>query len=671
MFSKRFIPLYLFVFTLVIYISNLSRSVYGGDVGDLVTAAYTGGIAHPPGYPLFTLLGWLLTRLTPFFPMTPAFLVGLISAFSSALGISLYYRLTLILIKDRFIAVTSSLILAFTYLFWFYAEIAEVFALNNLFAIALFLITLLFKEKKEPKYFYLLAFVAGLSFTNHQTIILIFPSLFILLASDIWKLVRMNKWIIAKSLLFLILGLSSYFYVFVASYFHPIFDWANLKDTWDFKAFFDLVLRKRYGTFQAGAFDPPNMTERLIILKYYATTVGLQLTLPVITVCLLGLIQTIRRNTTFAFAVLFAFVLTGPIFIAYAGFPLLSVFRFGISERFISLSAVILMFLFPFGLSFFRDSIAKVVRYELLPLVMGVFLIIPMILFVRNFPKTNLSNVWTGDSFGRDYIEFLPKNSIIFLSGDTSLFNTWYVNYALHVRPDVTVLNSLDPIQSNKILSQRFENIFQADSFNDGVIAMKQNIWNLATSHDIYSDIEMKGHKVTFNWVPSGLTSRLVRDKAALPLTTFKNDSFSLWANLHVPVAKDATIAEGNLTIADIPNNYANGLLRAGNYLVDKYDDQKTAEQYFKKSLAVQPDYENAYFALGAMYWSKQNNCDLGIKTISKAIDLNPTQTRFYQVLYIAMKSCKASEKEQKSLRDAYKKRFNTDLLKDIKAGKS
>ena len=359
MFSKRFIPFYLFAFTAVIYVSNLSRSVYGGDVGDLVTAAYTLGIAHPPGYPLFTILGWILTRLTPLLHMSPAFLVGLISAISSALGVALYYRLAFILVKDRFIAVISSLILAFTYLFWFYAEIAEVFALNNLFAIALSLLTFLFKDKKQPKYLYVLAFVAGLSFTNHQTIILIFPSLFILLVTNLWGLFRRDKWLIAKLFLFIALGLSPYLYVFVASYFHPVFDWANLKNVWDFQAFSDLILRKRYGTFQAGAFDPPNMTERLIILKYYATTVGLQLTLPVIAVCLLGLIQSIRKNSTFALAVVLAFVFTGPFFIAYAGFPLLSVFRFGISERFISLSAIMLMLLFPLGLSFFKELIAK------------------------------------------------------------------------------------------------------------------------------------------------------------------------------------------------------------------------------------------------------------------------------------------------------------------------
>lgn len=672
MFSKRFIPLYLFAFTLVIYISNLSRSVYGGDVGDLVTAAYTGGIAHPPGYPLFTVLGWLLTRLTPFINMPPAFLVGLISAISSALGVALYYQLTLMLIKDRFIALISSLILAFTYLFWFYAEIAEVFALNNLFAVILLFCAALYRQTGYKKYFYLFALFAGLAIFHHQTIVLIFPSLLIIIFSQLWRLIRKDRRTVGIGFALGLVGLIPYLYPVIASLSHPPIDWLNMKNNWDFQSLIDFILRKRYGTFQAGTFFNPTFSERVLILKNYLVTIGTQLTPPVIFLVIVGLMYSLKRNFVFSLAILLAYVLTGPFFVTYAGFPLESVFRFGITERFMSLSAVILMIFFPFGLYYFLSLLGKVVRKEFLTLITCVFFILPLTLFILNFPKTDLSDVWIGDEFGRDYMQTLPKNSLVFLSGDTNLFNTWYMHYALHVRPDLTVLNSLDPIQSNKTLALRFQHMRHADSYQDSIIAMKENIWDLARNHTIVSDIEMVGHKVTFLWVPYGLTSRLVIDKSELPtLEDFRHDSSFLWRQLHVPLSNKATLAEGNLTIADIPSNYANGLLRAGNYFVDKYNDSKTAEDYYRESLAVQPDYENAYFALGTMYWSKQNNCDLGIKTISKAIDLNPTQARFYQVLYIALKSCKASEKQQKSLRDAYKTRFNTDLLNDIKDDKS
>lgn len=671
MFRKGLVPYYLFVFLLIVYIANLSRSVYAGDVGDLVTAAYVGGVAHPPGYPLFTLLGFLLSRISLFLPLTPAFAVGLISAISSALAVTLYYRCIHDLLKSHLVALISSLILAFTYLFWFYAEIAEVFALNNLFAIILIFCAILYRISKKIKYFYLLAFFTGLSLTNHHTIVLLFPSLLILIFPELLQLIKRKKKNIIIAFLLSLLGFSVYSYVIIASLNHPVIDWLSIKNLTDTSSFMDLFLRRRYGTFQAGVFGSVGIVERLLILKNYFIAVGTQLTLPVIVFVFLGIFYLLRKNKVLGIALLLAYILTGPVFIAYAGFPLLDLFRFGVYERFISLSVVVVMFMFPFGLFYFLQGIGKVVRKELLPFVTAVFFILPSMLFFFNFPKTDLSHVWIGDNFGADYLLSVPKNSIVFLSGDTTLFNTWYMHYALHVRPDVTVLNSQDPIQSNEILTQKFIGLKSGKSFNDSIIAMKNNIASLASTNTVVSDIQITGHKMTFYWVPYGNASLLVTKKSQFPThEQFIAQSEKIWSKLHVPLAKESTLATGNLTIADIPNYYANGLLQTGYYFLTSYNDQVQAERYYKKALAVQPDYAKAYFALGFMNWSKQNNCSLGIKNITKAIDLNPNEARFYQVLYVTLKSCKGTTKNQEQLKKLYNERFKSELAKDLKETK-
>lgn len=52
---------------LVVYILTMYPSVPGGDSGELIVAGCTVGIAHPPGYPLFTMLAGLPPRMqTPF-----------------------------------------------------------------------------------------------------------------------------------------------------------------------------------------------------------------------------------------------------------------------------------------------------------------------------------------------------------------------------------------------------------------------------------------------------------------------------------------------------------------------------------------------------------------------------------------------------------------------------
>src|SRR3989344_5643683 len=83
------VPIFLFVFTFLVYLHHLSPSVYGGDVGDFLTAILLKGVAHPSGYPLFTLLGILFNGLP--FGQTPAWKVGLISVISSSAAVVLVY----------------------------------------------------------------------------------------------------------------------------------------------------------------------------------------------------------------------------------------------------------------------------------------------------------------------------------------------------------------------------------------------------------------------------------------------------------------------------------------------------------------------------------------------------------------------------------------------------
>ncbi|MDP3733183.1 MAG: DUF2723 domain-containing protein, partial [Candidatus Daviesbacteria bacterium] len=260
--SKTTVFLLFFIIPFFIYIHNLSRSVYGGDVGDLVTAASVFGVAHPPGYPLFTLLGFLLTKLP--LGQTQAFLVGLISSLSAALGIAIFYLLILRLTKNALVSAISAFILAFSYLYWFYAEIAEVFALNNFFAILLFYLSISYRQTAKVRYLYLFFLSLGLSLTNHQTIIFIFPSLLILIFINFIKLIKKRPKTLILCLISFLLGFSIYLYVPIASSHNPVINWDNVKD---FPSFWRLLLRQDYGTFSAGLFLQPTLLQRLVILK--------------------------------------------------------------------------------------------------------------------------------------------------------------------------------------------------------------------------------------------------------------------------------------------------------------------------------------------------------------------------------------------------------------------
>ncbi|MBU1262241.1 DUF2723 domain-containing protein, partial [bacterium] len=48
-----------------VYLHTLTPTVGFHDSGELITVAYTLGIAHPPGYPLYTLFGKVFITLIP------------------------------------------------------------------------------------------------------------------------------------------------------------------------------------------------------------------------------------------------------------------------------------------------------------------------------------------------------------------------------------------------------------------------------------------------------------------------------------------------------------------------------------------------------------------------------------------------------------------------------
>src|SRR3954471_13039575 len=75
---------------LVIYLLTVSPSINFIDSGELISALYEPGIAHPPGYPLYTLLGYVVSHLLP---GQVAWRVNVISAFFGALAVGALFTL--------------------------------------------------------------------------------------------------------------------------------------------------------------------------------------------------------------------------------------------------------------------------------------------------------------------------------------------------------------------------------------------------------------------------------------------------------------------------------------------------------------------------------------------------------------------------------------------------
>src|SRR5437764_10918857 len=82
----------------ILYFLTAARDIVVGDTPELITAAVTLGVAHPPGYPLFTMLGHL-SSLLPFESIP--FRVNLLSVVCDSVAVGIIYLIAARLVRSR------------------------------------------------------------------------------------------------------------------------------------------------------------------------------------------------------------------------------------------------------------------------------------------------------------------------------------------------------------------------------------------------------------------------------------------------------------------------------------------------------------------------------------------------------------------------------------------
>ncbi|MGH8741282.1 MAG: glycosyltransferase family 117 protein, partial [Burkholderiales bacterium] len=113
-----------------LYAATAPRTVALEDDGLFVLSSYFLGVEHPPGYPLYILMGKLFTYL-PFGAV--AYRVHLLSALLGALTCGLVWMCARALLGARAAAYVAAFALGATPVFWSQSLIAEVYTLNTLF----------------------------------------------------------------------------------------------------------------------------------------------------------------------------------------------------------------------------------------------------------------------------------------------------------------------------------------------------------------------------------------------------------------------------------------------------------------------------------------------------------------------------------------------------------
>ena len=415
---------------------GLTWANYGTDGGDLITAAVTGGVAHPTGYPVYLILA----RLFQLLPVgSLAFRTNLMSAVAAVLAAVLVYALVTRAASplnghENWLAgLASAYAFGLSPLIWSQAVITEVYALHALFvASVLYLSTddlsVRFAPERLDRF---LGLIVGLATGNHLTSILLLPLLFFTkffrnLGTPLGLSLRTSWQLDIRGLLrrlaWLGIGLLVYLSLPLRSLANPPVNWGN-PVTLD--GFTWLVSGKLYQD-DLFVLTLPSVLERCRVVA--ALLLG-QFGIFGLAIGFVGLILFFKPSRLY--------LNTLWIVAAFSFFSII----YATYDSFLYLVPVFLCFTIWIGMGLAGLMDAFNQRFRKSGSVLGlVFILYLFVLAGNNWNQVDASRDFRAEQFGGDVLNQAPAHAIVFAKGDRAVFTLWYFHFALQNRPDLAIV---------------------------------------------------------------------------------------------------------------------------------------------------------------------------------------------------------------------------------------
>ncbi len=469
----------------VVYMQTLAPSTDFIDAGELATVCTTLGIAHPTGYPLFTLVGWVFAHL----PIggTAVYRLNIMAAFFTALGaggvVLFANELFSYWMPERLkhparqknkphnskgksqkgknknqphvapasspvpvptqeepartqalLAAGTGLITAFSATWWAQSCSIEVYPLH-LFMLPLvlvFFLKMLRKDETEKvgRDGSIFAVLLGLSFANHMTTILLAPACLYMFFAR-YKISKLAWQRILRLAPFFIAGLLVYVYMPIRSAQYPPMDWGHTS-TWG--AFLRHVTAKQ---FQIWMYTGTGAAAKQ--WSYFWSRVPKEFTIVGGLLALVGLWKmfnaaSVRRTHILAFTLLLFF---GCLFysINYDIHDIDSYFLLAFLAVALWIGAGMLIVSNWLVSSFFKQM-KKEYALAAAAILLGVIEI------GANYSDNNESGNYMVEDYTMNMLRNLPPNAIIFSTQwDFWVSGAFYYQLVEHVRPDVLVID--------------------------------------------------------------------------------------------------------------------------------------------------------------------------------------------------------------------------------------
>ncbi|BFZ12455.1 hypothetical protein BsWGS_15494 [Bradybaena similaris] len=427
-----------------IYFKCLHPSLPGGDSGELIVAAHEVGVAHPPGYPLFTLLAQLFIRLIPIGSI--AWRVNLLPAVCGAVCAFVVYLLIYRLTFSCSSSLLGACMFSLSRLTWSWSVSAEVFSLNNLLVASLMLAAVKFDTAAQEflvQRALIGACVCGLCLSNQHTSIVYVTVIVPWALHRLWKSQLLTLPVMVKLAVALLCGLLPYIYLPVAAHLHIArLTWGDQRT---FVGFLTHLLRVEYGTWDL----LKNHTGQGFFpgLIAYSTHVTREVSLLLAVLAALSFISVYhryKRNTSVVTVVFYIMLVLYLVFFCWrANLDIKNPLFLRVVERFWMQADLVVVVLASVTFS----DICRLIEctWHLDRLRLDMILVLAVI-------GSHLSNqqLWTAcdqssnfvvHDFAVQTLEAFPSQAIVLTKGDLPSNSFRYFHMCENIRPDITVFD--------------------------------------------------------------------------------------------------------------------------------------------------------------------------------------------------------------------------------------
>jgi len=406
----------------IMYGRTLAPAVGAGDSGELVLAADSLGIPHPPGYPLWVLLARLMASV----PLGDvAWRVNALSALLSATAVGLFHLLATRLGLSRLSAAIATALFAACTIVWRSAVEAEVYPLATLFFVLLALLALRARsgDSPSPRIEALYSFVAGLSLLVHQT--LLFPA--VVLGAWVWAREPRPGRILGHAA-WAALGFSVLFVIPVRAGSAP-FSWGH---EGGLSTVLDQLLRRNYGPLQQNPLRADLLASDLAGMAVRAAAA---LGLPGALLAAAGLLRIHLAGRAPRIILLAALAVPAALALLVSFAP--DAEHFAQVEPFLAPVAAALCLVAGLG----ADSLLRIMRAAWRPAVVSALAAAVLVTAALHYRDCDRSGFRLAERYGRDLLRDLPAGSTLVLDGDNETFLTAYATRHAHFRTDVELIH--------------------------------------------------------------------------------------------------------------------------------------------------------------------------------------------------------------------------------------